>query len=434
MNQTGNTRNDDHEAEVSTATHMFLGICVALVVTFLVWSYFGRLDIVSTAVGEVIPSSQVKSIQHLEGGIVREILVREGDMVEKGQPLVVLESTQSGSDLQELNVRITSHRIDIARLEAEMSGADKVVFPDDLVRDHPDLVAQSEDMFKTRRSRIKGDMAAQREQIIQRTQDIKAISERIKNARKSLKLVDEQIAISKDLLKDDLTNRMVHLNLLKEAADLNAKIDDAAAAKPSAAAALKEAKIKLKGIQDSYREEVSKELDLKRRSLNEFSNRVRKFEDSLKRTVLRSPVKGVVKTMHVFTVGGVVQPGATVVDVVPGGDRLIIEAKLETADIGYVHSGQTATIMLASADAGRFAPLKGTVVQVSPDAIRDSKGVPFYKVRITTERSYFEHKKTRYRLVPGVQVTCSIKTGQRSIMEYILDPYFISLSTALRER
>ncbi len=431
---TGNTKQHDSEADISAATHMFMGVCVALVLAFLVWSYFGRLDIVSTAVGEVIPSSQVKSIQHLEGGIVREILAHEGDLVEKGQPLVVLESTQSGSDLKELNVRITSQQIDIARLKAEMSGSEKVDFPKGLIRDHPNLVAQSADMFKTRRRKLKGDMAAQREQIIQRTQDMKTISERIKNARKSLKLVDEQIAISRELLKDDLTNRMVHLNLLKEAADLNARIDEAAAAKPSAAAALKEAQIKLKGVTNDYRENVSKELNLKRRSLEEFSNRIRKFEDSLKRTVLRSPVKGVVKTMRVFTVGGVVKPGATVVDVVPGGDRLVIEARLATGDIGYVHSGQSAMVALASADAGRFSPLKGTVTQVSPDTIRDDKGVPFYKVRITTKRSYFERKGLRYRLVPGVQVISSIRTGQRSILEYILDPYFSSLQTALRER
>lgn len=435
MNETTeNTGIYDNEADISAATHMFLGVCVALVVAFFVWAHFGRLDIVSTAVGEVIPSSQVKSIQHLEGGIVSKILVREGDKVEKGQPLVILESTQSGANLKELNVRITSNRIDVARLKAEMSGAEKVTFPEDLLREHPDMVAQGIYTFNTRRSRFKNNMAAQREQIVQRIQDLKTISERIKNARKSLKLVNEQVAISKELLKEDLTNRMLHLNLLKEAADLNARIDEAVASKPSAEAALVEARIKLAGVGDGYREDVNKELDRKRRSLKESSNRVRKFEDSLKRTVLRSPVKGVVKTMYVFTVGGVVQPGATVVDVVPGGDRLVIEARLPTGDIGYVHSGQSAMITLASPGAGNFAPLEGTVVQVSPDTIRNKKGVPFYKVRITTKQNYFEHKGIRYRLVPGVQVTCSIKTGQRSVMEYILDPYFTSLSTALRER
>ncbi len=423
-----------NDAGVGAATHMFFMLCVALVGAFGAWSYFGRLDIVSTAIGEVVPSSQVKNVQHLEGGIVREILVREGAEVTQGQPLVVLESTQSGADFQEITVRITSLRIDIARLEAEMAGSMENAFPQDLVRDHPVLIGQAIEMFKTRRRRIDNEMASQREQIVQRKQEIKSITARLGNAGKSLKLIEEQIAISEELMKDDLTNRMVHLNLLKEAADLKARIDEAATGLPKARAALKGSKIQLETIRGAYNEEVGRELDEKRRSLEEFSNRVRKFADSLKRTVLRSPVAGVVKTLYVFTVGGVVMPGATVVDVVPAGDRLVIEAKLPIGDIGYVHPGQPARVMLASADAVRFGTLEGEVIQVSPDAIKGAEEVPYYKVRIATERDYFERKSARYKLVPGVQVICSIRTGTRSVLEYLLDPFLGSFQTALRER
>ena len=150
--------------------------------------------------------------------------------------------------------------------------------------------------------------------------------------------------------------------------------------------------------------------------------------------MLRSPVDGVVKTLYVVTIGGVVGPGATVADVVQVGDRLIIEAMIPTQDIGYVLPGQTALVMLASSDAIRFGNLKGEVVHVSPDAIEAAGGAPFYKVRIATEKDFFERHGVIYRLVPGVQVTCSIRTGQRSVLAYLTDPFLGSFQTALRER
>ena len=159
-----------------------------------------------------------------------------------------------------------------------------------------------------------------------------------------------------------------------------------------------------------------------------------KFEDSLRRTVLRSPVDGVIKSLYVFTIGGVVSPGGTVVDIVPGGDRLIIEAKLPPQDIGYVHAGQTVLVTLASSDSNRFGYLEGSVANVSPDTLVSPEGEAFYKVRITTKNAYFERNSLRYTLVPGVQVMASIRTGQRSILAYLTDPFMASARTAMRER
>ena len=161
---------------------------------------------------------------------------------------------------------------------------------------------------------------------------------------------------------------------------------------------------------------------------------MRKYEDSFNRTVLRSPVDGTVKALYVFTVGGVVRAGDTVADVVPGEDRLVVEAKLPVQDVGYVHPGQSATVKLASADANRFGNLIGQVVHVSPDALETTDGIPYYRVRIETGRDYFERRSLRYRLVPGVQVLCSIHTGERSVLEYLTDPFLGSMGTALRER
>ncbi len=419
---------------VGAATHLFLLLCVAMCVAFGVWAYFGKLDVISMAMGEVVPSTQVKSIQHLEGGIVQEIKVREGDRVERGQLLVVLESTASGADVGELKIGITGLRVEIARLEAEAMGKDEPEFDADLLANHARLVGQTMSLFRARRDRYQTQLVTQRETVIQRQQEIKEINARIRNQRDGLVLLKEQIAISEELMKEELTNRYKHLDLLKEESRLQGRLDEDRAAIVRAKAALKEARARLKGISSTREEEVRTELEEKRRRLDELTQRLSKYADNLKRTELRSPVGGVVKTLYVFTRGGVVAPGGTVVDVVPGEDRLIIEAQLPTQDIGYVQVGQIAKIKLASADARRFSAIEGTVSQVSPDTLITSQGIPFYKVRIETKQDFFERGDLRYRLFPGMQVTASIQTGQRTIFEYLLDPFLYSIETAMQER
>ena len=416
------------------STHLFLALLVFSCIAFGSWAAIGTLDIVSLANGEVIPSSQVKSVQHLEGGIVREISVSEGQVVSPGQQLVVLEPTQSGADVGELGVRLRSLRAEIARLEAESAGQERPVFPADLVASHPMLVRQSLELFDNRKRAKQGRIASQEQAVIQKRQDVHEISARIRNQEISLQLMAEQIAISEELLKEDLTNRYVQLDLLKEASRLKGQNEQDVAALARARSALKETQGQLQSIYNSFAEEAGKELEATRLEFNELSQRIGKYQDSLERTVLRSPVAGIIKTLHIATVGGVLKPGDTVVDIVPAGDKLVIEARLETQDIGYVQAGQSALVKLASADALRFGGLNGTVVQVSPDTLVTRDGIPYYKVRIETREDRFQRGDQQYRLFPGMQVVASIHTGKRTVAEYLSGPILGSLSGAMKER
>lgn len=422
------------DAEVKAGTHMFLGLCVATVVGFAVWAHNASLDIVSVATGEVAPSSNVQTVEHLEGGIIREILVKEGDLVKAGQALVTLEQTQSGADVKELKVRIRSLITDVARYRAELKGDENPTYPPALVKAEPELVRQSKALFEARRNRMLGQIRAQEEAVRQRELEIKEVEARRKSAQENLELISEQVEISEKLLKKELTNRMLHLNLLKEAADLKGRIQEANTALPRLRAAAAEARSNTQIIRASFREEAQTELDKATREMEELTQRVRKFEDNLSRTTLRAPVDGIVKTLHVVSVGGVVKAGEQVVDIVPADDKLVIEAQLPTADIGYVRAGQPVKVKLASADAAKFGDLAGTVERVSPDTLVTQEGRPFYKVRIVTEKSFFEDKNLRYDLFPGVQVIASIQTGSRTVMEYILDPLIGRIGDALRER
>ncbi len=421
-------------ARKNFGTHLFLFCCVAMVTVFLAWASYGKLDVVSIAAGDVVPAGQVKAVQHLEGGIVREILVREGDKVASGQPLVRLEPVRTRSEVAELSIRLRALETNIARLQAEAAGADKPDFPDELIKADPILVRQAMDMFEVRRQRVANQIRAQEQTLEQRRQEIKEVEARLKNNTNSLKLLGEQLKISNRLLKLDLSNRMTHLGLLREESDLTGRIEEDRAILPRARAARAAASAQLDAIKSGVREEARKELDEALRTEKELVERLRKFEDSLARTVLRAPVDGIVKTLYVVTVGGVVQPGGTVLDIVPGDDRLVIEAKLPTRDIGFVSVGQDALVQLASAEAVRFGTLDAKVVQVSPDTLVTREGQPYYKVRIETARPYFKHGNLRHNLSPGMQVQVSIRTGTRTVMRYLLDPYIRSLGKAMQER
>ncbi|MDM8542366.1 HlyD family type I secretion periplasmic adaptor subunit [Desulfococcaceae bacterium HSG9] len=419
---------------VGAGVHLFLLLCITLCSAFGVWAYYSELDIVSVADGRVAPSSKVKSVQHLEGGIVKEILVHEGDHVKVEQALVILEKTASGANVEELQIRINALQVDVARLLAEAAVKDKIQFPEALTKNHSRLVKQAREIFKVRRKRYLGELAGQKEKIRQRTQDISEIQARLKNTKKALRLLEKQIAISEDLLKSELTTQYKHLSLLREGSKLRSRSEEDAIALKRSRSALREAEGTLKNIKNMFREMATRELKATRQELNEVSQRVLKFSDSLSRTVIRSPVAGVVKALHIVTRGGVVQPGMTIMDIVPAADRLIVEAHLPTRDVGFVQTGQRAIVKLASQDARRFGKLEGKVVHVSPDAFATQQGSAFYTVRIETEKDYFEQDNLRYKLYPGVMVIASIHTGQRTVWKYLLDPFLNTLDTSFQER
>jgi len=249
-----------------------------------------------------------------------------------------------------------------------------------------------------------------------------------------LELVQEQVTISEELMAGDLTNRFVHLNLLKEAAQLRGSVETDTQALASSKAALKEAEAQLEAMDSVFRDENAGSLDEARRSYDELYQRIKKFEDSLDRTIVRSPVDGVVKELYVATVGGVVRPGDAIVDIVPAGDRLVVDAQLPTSDIGYIRVGQNVVVKLASADAARFGDLRGKVVRISPDTLETPDGKPYYKVRVETEQAFFEHGAQRYDLYPGMQVMANIQTGKRTVLQYILGPLTRNARSAMQER
>ncbi len=425
---------DDRNTEISKTTHLFFFVCILLFAGFGFWAFYSTLDIMSITMGEVVPSGNIKQVQHLEGGIIKDILVKEGQVVKKGQPLIELENTDSKASVEELKIRTASLAINIARLKAELAGADHIEFDKSLVQEHKTQIKQAEELFHANQAQLQNHQESQKKLISQRSQSLNELKARVRNQKKRISLLNEQIKISENLLKEDLTNRYDHLNLLKESNLLKSSIEENSIAVKRADSALKEQESRLEGILSSYRQNVQIQLEENRQHFKELSQRIRKFKDHLQRTILRAPVDGIVKALYVYTRGGVVRAGSTMLDIVPHDDHLIIEAKLQTQDIGYISPGQHAVLTLTSSDAFKYGVLKGKVIRISPDTFVTPEGSAYYKASIMTEQNYFQGRAQKYMLYPGMILKVSIQTGERTVLQYLLSPFLNSMDSALTER
>ncbi|MBF0455588.1 MAG: HlyD family type I secretion periplasmic adaptor subunit [Magnetococcales bacterium] len=405
---------------------------ITLFVSLALWANIRHLDVMSLAEGEIVTASKVQQVQHLEGGIVREILVQEGDTVEKGQPLIVLDSIASAADVEAIQLNIRSLKVDLIRLQAEVADEETLTFGPEW--QDQTLLSQARNLFQARRRSLMSELDSQRDLIVQRQEEIAEVQARQSRQKKLMVILREQIAISRTMVSEALSSRYEHLNHLKEQNQLESRIEEDGAALKRTAAALRQAEETLLGIQHQHKEALRQELEETQRNLNELVLRLEKFEDSMQRKVLRAPVNGIIKTLFVVSKGGVVPPGGTVLEVVPGEDRLLVEARLPVQDVGHVKIGQRVIIRLASVDASKFGKLEGSVVHISPDSVVSQEGFPYYVVRISTKQSYFLNGQDRYDLVPGVVVTAGILTGERTVLEYIMGPFAQGIDFALSER
>lgn len=375
--------------------------------------------------GEVTPSLGVARIEHLEGGIVAEILVREGDRVEPDQVLVVMEQTAAGSNVGELRARLRSLGADMARLAAEIQGLAEPAYPEDLMQEAPGLIVESRQLYSARASRMSSEIAAQEEAVRQARELAGEVEARLAASAESLSLLEREVALSAELLADQLTTRQQHLRLRRELAALQGQRRDDELLLARSRMALDRAEQELAALKAGFRAEALEELAQDMEEADQVRVRLEQHSESLVRTEVRSPMRGVVQDLFVVNAGEVVEPGETILRIVPTEQQLVVEARLPLGEVGYVRQGQAAEIRLASPDAGLYEPMPATVERVSPDAVRSPEGLRFYRMRLVTDRAGFTGPDGGYTLYPGMAVRVSVLIGERSLLEYLVSPYFL---------
>ena len=385
----------------------FIFLIFCLLVSIFYYFNFTKLNIIAETKGTVIPSTKVKVVQHLEGGIVKKITVNIGDIVKKGAILLELEPTKTLADFSELEKRIVTLSINIKRLRAESENK-KLFYSNAISKNQPNLVNDAVKLFEVRKNKINATLSEQ-----------KVI---LNNEKATLGLLEEQIIISKALLEEQLTNRLTHLELLKERSSIISKIDNS--------------KSMIKKIQETYNTEVRTLLLEETSEYEELLERKNKFKDNLNRTLVKAPEEGIIKQRFVDTIGGVIQPGSPLFEVVPVNDKLIISSKLSVDEIGYIKKNQNVKVKLSGKNNSLYESIEGKVITISPDAIyqENLNEKPYYEIRIQTERNYFSGKGEKYFMYPGTQVIALINIGQRTISDYLLEPILSNLDIAFSEK
>ena len=412
----------------------YLSILVILIlVSAFAWMFLSELDEVAVANGEVIPQGQVKLIQHLEGGIVTEILTKEGHRVGQGERLMQLRLGADRVRSSEIELQVAGLIIKRDRLQAEL---DKQTFtlPDNVDSKVKKIFQKEILTFENRKQQINGKIRILDAKARQKILEIKELESRVKGRTNSLVFALKRLQISKGLEKDSLATKMEVLDLENEYEQLKSEIAELKASLQKAKEAHTEAKQRSKAHTLDFNREVSEELGRVEIALAQTREQLQTASELVKQTALHSPIDGIVKNLRQHTIGGVVQPGEAIMEIVPVRDTLIIETKLSPIDVGYVGVGQKADVKILTYDFLRYGSLNGIVKNVAADTSTDFKGEPYFRVEIETDRNYLGKDVGSLPITPGMQAEINIKTGKRSVFDYLMSPVLKTHHAAFRER
>lgn len=406
-----------------------------LLVAFVVWASQTELEEVAVATGEVIPQQQLQVVQHLEGGVIEQVMIAEGDRVAKGDVLMQLNLAGAGINREELQVRLDGMLLAKARLAAEASGGDsEPVFPEDLVQKRPDMVQAELHSFMGRKKDLLSTLVVLDERAKQRRLEISEIETHLASVRRDLVLVEERLAMSADLLKDGLTPRMEHVQIEAEAEKMTGQVSVLAQSIPRAESALKEIEAERAKELEGYRRRALEELVPIQTRIAELTETLTTATDQALRAEVRSPIDGIVKNMRTNTIGGVIRPGDPIAEIVPISNELEITAKLNPKDRGFVEAGQRAVVKITTFDYARYGGLEGVVERVSPSTNVDPNGGTFYEVVVRTNLTYLGKEEGQFQITPGMEATVDIHTGTRTVLDYMVRPVLKLQHEAFRER
>jgi len=409
---------------------MILRLAAVLFVALVAWASVATLDEVTRGDAKVVPTSQVQVVQSVDGGVVEALPVREGQVVEAGQLLLRVDSTRFVSSMLESRYSQMALQAKALRLEALTRGT-PFNPPAALARDAADIVAQERRLYESRRSEINAQIAISENQLAQRRQELVEARARKEQAEQSLELQRKELNATRPMVSSGAVSEVEVLRLEREVARLRGDRDQAAAQILRVQAAIQEAERRIDEVRLTAHNQMSMELSETLGKLTAMSEGGRALEDKVKHADIRSPVRGTVKRLLVNTVGGVVQPGAEVVEIVPLDDTLILEARILPRDIAFLRPGQQALVKFTAYDFAIYGGLEATVIGIGADSIVDEKGTAYYLVRVRTLKSKLGENQP---IIPGMVAQVDIRTGKKTLLAYLLKPILRAKSNALSER
>ena len=410
--------------------HYLLRVIGIILIAFLLWAAFATVDEVTRGSGKVIPTRQVQIVQAVDGGVVAEILVREGQKVEAGQSLFRIDETRFVSSLRENRVQYLALLTKAARLRA-LAENTPFQLPAEIVKEDPGLVEEERNMYNARRSELEAQLSIARQQLAQRNQELIEIKSRREEAAQGYELTARELTMTKPLAASGAVSDVELLRLERDVGRYRGERDQASAQTVRLQSAIAEAARKVQEQEITFRNEMRNELGETVAKLNSLSEGSTALSDRVQHANIKSPVKGTINRLLITTVGGVLQPGKEIVEIVPSDDALLLEARISPKDIGFLRPGLPATVRFTAYDFAIYGGLEAVIDQIAADTITDEEGNAFYLVRVRTLKSSLGKSMP---IIPGMVAEVDIMTGKKSILSYLLKPVTRAKSYAFTER
>lgn len=416
--------------EATRNSRKMIRTVLVISVIALLWSMLTKVDEITRADAKVIPSRQLQLVQSADGGIVSEILVREGQTVEKGQVLLKLDQTRMTSNVKESKAQTFSLRAKVARLKALAEGSNFVP-PEAIQPDEIQVVQEEKRLFEDRRSELSAVLGISRQQVAQRQQELVEMQARRLQAQRSLELSNKELDVTRPLLKSGAVSEVDILRLEREVARFRGEQDQAGAQIARVQAAILESQRKTQEAELNFKNDSRKELAETLSKLNSMSEGEVALTDRVDKSLVRSPVKGVVQRLLINTVGSVAVAAKDLIEIVPLDEALILEARVPHKDIAFLRPGQRATVKFTAYDYSVYGGLDAVVNNISPDAITTEEGVAYYLVRVQTNTTQLG---ANLPIIPGMRATVDIVSGRKSILAYLMKPVLRAKAYAFTER
>lgn len=413
------------------------GIIFLFFGVFGVWAALAPLESGAVAQGQVQVAGSQRVVQHLEGGIIQEILVREGDRVTKGQTLVVLDPTRARTQFDRVNQQYLASLGREARLIAERQSASTVSFPVELTRAMgasglAEILEGERRLFEGRRAAVENQLQLLDRRIAKAREEIVALQAQQRSDRRQLAIINEEIVGVRELYEKGLERKPRLLALQRTEAELEGSIDNREALKARAAQTMAETEFQKAGLVESTTAEIETDLRAVQVELEDLRQQMTATQDALTRTTITAPESGRIYGLRFHNHGAVIAPGDPILNLVPDDEELIVRVQLDPNDIDSVEQGAMATVRLTSFNQRTFKPIDGQVTSISPDVVKPEQGPPFYEARISLDPEML--RRFEVELVPGMPAMAIIATGEQSMLDYLISPIARSLDTALREK
>jgi adhesin transport system membrane fusion protein len=404
------------------------------IVAMVTWASLANIDEFTRGEGQVIPSQYIQVVQNLEGGIVEEVFVREGQSVKRGQSLVRLNDKRFSSSLRETEVNQYQLKAKSLRLKAEAEG---VAFPESelfSLKTPENVIVSEKALYIARIQEISTSNQVIVQQVAQKRQELSEWRAKESRLRRSYQLLKSELDLTSPLVAQGAVSEVEVLRLRRQVNDVQGEMNAARLTIPRIESSLNESENKLSAAESAFRSRSQSEYNEVKAELGRLVESSQAIADQVDRTLVVSPVAGTIKQLFVKTLGGVIQPGRDIVAIVPTEDNLRVEARVRPADIAFLHPSQKAIVKFTAYDFSVHGGLAGEVVNISPDTILDEEGNSFYMVQIETEQTFLGSEAKPLPIIAGMTVSVDILTGEKTILDYILKPILKTKQLALRER